>query len=461
MAAGNPQDYLALVAEMENLKTKFSSLELENQRLLEDLHKVTVEKQQIHDEFTRRVQQLESAIVSLQQLKMDGQGVLKEPKISLPAKFDGSRAHFRGFINQVRLVIQMHPMRYPTDSSRVGLVGTLLTGTTLSWFAPLLEANSPLLNNFEEFIKEFKACFGDTDSVRTAINKIRTLRQGDQPASTYASNFRLIASDIPWDEQALMEQFRSGLRSDVKDLLLTFPEDPKSLTEAISRAVRCDNRLFERRSERQQQQTRSRFTPTYASVTAQSPRQQYNELSQRVHELELALVSLRQQASNSQNLFKEPKICLSGKFDGTRSQFRGFLNQVRLVIHMHPSRYPTDSSRVGLVGTLLSGTALAWFAPLLEKESPLLNNFEDFIKEFQASFGDTDSVRTAINKLRRLRQGDRPASAYASNFCLVESDISWDEEALMDQFCFKLRNDVKDLFLTFHEDPRSLTKPIS
>ena len=47
-----------------------------------------------------------------------------------------------------------------------------------------------------------------------------------------------------------MEQFRYGLHNDVKDLLLTFPEDPKSLTEAIGREVRCDNRLFERRSER-------------------------------------------------------------------------------------------------------------------------------------------------------------------------------------------------------------------
>ena len=150
--------------------------------------------------------------------------------------------------------------------------------------------------------------------------------------------------------------------------------------------------------------------------------QQHNELSQRVHELELALVSLRQQASSSQNLCKEPKICLPGKFDGTRSQFRGFLNQVRLVIHMHPNRYPTDSSRVGLVGTLLSGTALAWFAPLLEKKSPLLNNFEEFIKEFQASFGDTDSIRTAINKLRRLRQGDRPASVITLNvICKIQT----------------------------------------
>ena len=156
MAAVNPQEYLALVAEMENLKSKFASLELENQRFLGDLQKVSIEKQQMHDEFTRRVQQLESAIVALQQLKVDSQRVLKEPKISLPAKFDGSRAFFRGFINQVRLVIQMHPTRYPTDSSQVRLVGTLLTGTTLSWFAPLLEANSPLLDNFEELLRRHK-----------------------------------------------------------------------------------------------------------------------------------------------------------------------------------------------------------------------------------------------------------------------------------------------------------------
>ena len=142
----------------------------------------------------------------------------------------------------------MHPSRYPTDISRVGLVGTLLSGSTLAWFAPLLEKESPLLNNFEEFLSEFKAFFGDTDNIRTTINKIRRLRQGDRPASAYATDFCLLASNMPWDDQALMEQFRYGLRNDVKDLLLTFLEEPKSLIEAISCAVRCESRLFERRS---------------------------------------------------------------------------------------------------------------------------------------------------------------------------------------------------------------------
>ena len=263
---------MRVLSELDLLTNKFVALEQENQRLLGDLQQLSIEKAQQHNELSQRVVQLESALVALRQQAGTSQTFAKEPKICLPGKFDGTRSQFRGFLNQVRLVIHLHPSRYPTDASQVGLIGTLLSGTALAWFAPLLEKKSPLLNNFDEFIKEFQANFGDTDSVRTAINKLRRLRQGDRPASAYAADFRLLASDIPWDEEALMDQFRYGLRNDVKDLLLTFHEDPKSLTEAISRAVRCDNRLFERRSERQQTYTsRPRTEQTYASIVASTP----------------------------------------------------------------------------------------------------------------------------------------------------------------------------------------------
>ena len=238
--------------------------------MLGDLQQVSIEKAQQYDELSTRVLQLETTLRSLHQQAPMQQTSPKEPKICLPGKFDGNPSQFRGFLNQVRLVIHMHPNRYPTDAAQVGLVGTLLTGTALAWFAPLLEKKSPLLQDFEGFIKEFQANFGDTDSVRTTINKIRRLRQGDRPASAYVADFRLLACDIPWDEEALMDQFRYGLRNDVKDLLLTFHEDPRSLTEAVSRAVRCDNRLFERRSERQLM-SRPRMDQTYASVVASTP----------------------------------------------------------------------------------------------------------------------------------------------------------------------------------------------
>ena len=44
---------------------------------------------------------------------------------------------------------------------------------------------------------------------------------------------------------------------------------------------------------------------------------------------------------------------------------------------------------------------------------------------------DTDSIRIAINKIRRLRQGDHPASAYAADFHLLAADIPLDDQALM------------------------------
>ena len=37
---------------------------------------------------------------------------------------------------------------------------------------PFVRKRISVVNDFEEFISEFKSCFGDTDLVRTAINKI-------------------------------------------------------------------------------------------------------------------------------------------------------------------------------------------------------------------------------------------------------------------------------------------------
>jgi hypothetical protein len=389
MASITIEQHQLVLSELECLKGKFVALEQENQRLLGDLQQVTLEKRQ-HDEdlaqrirqYEERVQQLEMTLASSRQQTVDNQGIFKEPKISLPTRFDGTRSQFRGFLNQVRLVIQMHPTRYPTQASRVGLVGTLLSGSALSWFAPLLEQQSPLLDNFEAFIEEFKACFGDTDSVRTAINKIRRLRQGDRPASAYAADFRLLASDIPWDEQALMEQFRYGLRNDVKDLLLTFPEDPKSLTEAISRAVRCDNRLFERRSERQQFMVRSRLEPTYAEVAARPlPRQtSYNPPMDSPTPMEIDATQRRGPLSEEEKQRRRRnRLCLYCGGPGhiainCPNRPKHQVNQISTIPKFNPVR-PSENN---LASPLVSNTLIN---PILSNSFEVLSQVEEELNE--------------------------------------------------------------------------------
>jgi hypothetical protein len=49
----------------------------------------------------------------------------------------------QGFVNQIHIIIQLHQHRYLDDRTQVGLIGTLLLDTTLAWFAPFLEHQSP------------------------------------------------------------------------------------------------------------------------------------------------------------------------------------------------------------------------------------------------------------------------------------------------------------------------------
>ena len=139
-----------------------------------------------------------------------------------------------------------------------------------------METSSPLLDNFPAFLAELEATFGETDRRRTALTKLYSLQQGSRPASVYASEFRQIACDVSWDDQALCDQFRRGLRNDVKTLLLNFLE-PTSLSQVISQDVHCDNRLFElHQEERGTRRSRASFqnasiTRPYVSVLSSAP----------------------------------------------------------------------------------------------------------------------------------------------------------------------------------------------
>jgi len=164
-------------------------------------------------------------------------------------KFDGDRTKLRDFVNQVQLVFRLQPHKYATKKTQVGLIGSLLTGTTLSWFSSLLEKDSPLLADLDEFLEEFSRTFGERDRALKATTKLRTLQQRSCPASAYVAEFQQLACDLDWNDTALITMFRWGLPDDIKTLLLNLPK-LTTLLEAIIQAIDYDNRLFEQRQER-------------------------------------------------------------------------------------------------------------------------------------------------------------------------------------------------------------------
>ena len=79
------------------------------------------------------------------------------------------------------------------------------------------------------------------------------------------------------------------------------------------------------------------------ALEKQQTQQQHGELALRVQQLEATIVALQQQGSSPQGYHKETTFGLPVKFDGTRSQFREFLNQVRLVIPETPQMHPESA----------------------------------------------------------------------------------------------------------------------
>ena len=95
------------------------------------------------------------------------------------------------------------------------------------------------------------------------------------------------------------------------------------------------------------------------------------------------------------------------------------------------------------------GLAEAWFAPLVETTSPLLEDFPTFLTEFEATFGEMDRRRAALTKIYSLQQGNRAASTYASEFHQLGCDVGWGNQALCDQFHRGLRGEVKKIITSF------------
>ena len=199
-------------------------------------------------ELNQKIEQLSAANEQLSQNQVT-QNQVKEAKITLPDKFDGSRATYRGFVNQLKLVFLMAPNRYATDAVKIATVGSLLKGDALAWYNPFIEwpdKHKAALASWKEFLTVMNSAFSDPDLEAVAEAKIRNLKQGRGAASAYVSRFKQIASDLSWNDAALISQFRAGLSEAVKDMLVYQDPLPTGLEEFHNLAIRLDNRIFER-----------------------------------------------------------------------------------------------------------------------------------------------------------------------------------------------------------------------
>ena len=123
------------------------------------------------------------------------------PELPRPGSFTGDRAKFRPWFCQVENYLRMYSTHFGTDVMRIGLFTSLMSDAALAWLMPYVESNSPLLDNYAEFVAELRRVFDDPDRSKNSSHKLKHLRQQNfSNFSEYETQFRLLVQDVDWTE---------------------------------------------------------------------------------------------------------------------------------------------------------------------------------------------------------------------------------------------------------------------
>lgn len=143
------------------------------------------------------------------------------------------------------------------------------------------------------------------------------------------------------------------------------------------------------------------------------------------------------------------------------SKLRPFLAQCRMMFRANPKKFPDQQSQVLYAASYLEAVAQAWFEPYLfaqEEETPeFLTSFSKFEEELTTLFGDPDAVATAEYKINKLHMKENhQVSKYITLFRQYQTQIDWDEKALIFRFRQGLAERILDELAIKEEKPVTL-----
>lgn len=190
-----------------------------------------------------------------------------QPKAPPIEKYDGDAATCRSFLTLCSLTFDLQPQSFSTEQSRVAFMITNLTGRAREWATAEWENNSAVCHSAQSFSNALRRVFDHRAQGREAARGLLTLRQGGSRVTDHSILFRTLAAGSGWGEHALFDTFLRSLSDDIQDQLapLDLPGDFESLVDL---AIKIDNRLHDRRTER----ARTTRRPPLHLVQPDSPR---------------------------------------------------------------------------------------------------------------------------------------------------------------------------------------------
>ncbi|XP_069502483.1 protein LDOC1-like [Ambystoma mexicanum] len=131
--------------------------------------------------------------IGLRQMVAQGSGAAPQGEGAMshtaPIKFDRDSRRVAEFCNHCKIHFLFRASYFNSDKAKIGYLLGNLTGNALAWAAPLVSANSPILNDFAAFEKTFLEVFQSPNLTSAAQNQLMDLKQGSMDIIAYIARF--------------------------------------------------------------------------------------------------------------------------------------------------------------------------------------------------------------------------------------------------------------------------------
>ncbi|XP_029421531.1 retrotransposon Gag-like protein 3 [Nannospalax galili] len=131
-------------------------------------------------------------------------------------------------------------------------------------------------------------------------------------------------------------------------------------------------------------------------------------------------------------------------FNGDSQKLPKPLGQLNDYMRIRGHLYLTEAALVSFVASRILGEAGRWFQLLVDSQSPLLEQFERFMRVLQDTFDNPGNLEVVKHHLRQLGQRESLVHRYAAHLHFIAQELNLDESTLCIQFQEEFANSVQN-----------------
>uniref|UniRef100_A0A670ZDR8 DUF4939 domain-containing protein n=1 Tax=Pseudonaja textilis TaxID=8673 RepID=A0A670ZDR8_PSETE len=126
-----------------------------------------------------------------------------------------------------------------------------------------------------------------------------------------------------------------------------------------------------------------------------------HEVEAEMRKLQATILQLVQPLVVPIALVEQPVSSHSGlpeKFGGEADKMKNFIGQCELFMGTRAAEFPTDHAKVSFILSLLKKSAAKWAQPIIESNDPIMNNYQNFMERFKATWDLQNVYNLVITK---------------------------------------------------------------